>query len=262
MFESSSIPIRAETTFGANSFVPAEEIKIAGLTPFTSIDYPGKLSAVAFLQGCPWQCVYCHNTWMQSREFHPDYRHSSWEELARLLSRRRGLLDAVVFSGGEPCLDPALGDAMRRVKDEFGMAVGLHTSGAYPRRLAEVIDLVDWVGLDVKANPENAVAFDEVTGRKGSAEAFKESFDIVRRSGKAYEARTTAHPDYLPEEELLALTAWLAERGASTYALQIYRTPPQATPRFARVGSDYPSQATLDALRARFPHFTVRREGE
>lgn len=262
MSDPKTIAIRAEASFGANSFVPAQEIKIAGLTPFTSIDYPGKLSAVVFLQGCPWQCVYCHNTWMQPREFHPDYRHSSWDELVKLLSRRRGLLDAVVFSGGEPCLDPALGDAMARVKNEFGMAVGLHTSGAYPRRLAEVIDRVDWVGLDVKANPDNPAAFDAVTGRKGSAAAFKESFEIVRASGVLYEARTTAHPDYLPEDELLALTRWLAERGTTTYALQIYRTPPQAEPRFARVGSDYPSQATLEALAGRFPHFSVRREGQ
>lgn len=149
-----AIPIRAEAqTPGADFCLEARYLKVAGITPFTSIDFPGKLAAVAFLQGCPWQCIYCQNPWMQSRAFAPDLEHSSWEELEKLLSRRKGLLDGVVFSGGEPLTDPALKSAIEEVKS-LGMAVGLHTSGSYPRHLKEVIGLVDWVGLDVKAPPE------------------------------------------------------------------------------------------------------------
>ena len=96
--------------------VPASALRIAGLTPFTTIDFPGKLSAVAFVQGCPWQCVYCQNAWMQSRAFDPTLEHSSWEALEALLKRRQGLLDAVVFSGGEPCLDPALPAAIEAAR--------------------------------------------------------------------------------------------------------------------------------------------------
>ena len=59
----------------------AEELKIAAITPYTSIDYPGCFSAVAFIQGCPWRCRYCHNPHMQPREFPPQYLHSSWGEL-------------------------------------------------------------------------------------------------------------------------------------------------------------------------------------
>ena len=106
----------------------ADELKIAAITPYTSIDYPGCFSAVAFIQGCPWRCRYCHNPHMQPREFPPQYLHSSWGELVTLLEHRKGLLDAVVFSGGEPTLDPALRDAMQRVK-EMGFKIGLHTSG-------------------------------------------------------------------------------------------------------------------------------------
>ena len=158
-----AIPIRAEAqTPGAEFCLEARHLKVAGITPFTSIDFPGKLAAVAFLQGCPWQCIYCQNPWMQSRAFAPDLEHSSWEELEKLLSRRKGLLDGVVFSGGEPLTDPALKSAIEEVKS-LGMAVGLHTSGSYPRHLKEVIGLVDWVGLDVKAPPENAALFEAVT---------------------------------------------------------------------------------------------------
>ena len=128
----------------------ASELKLAGLTPFTTIDFPGRLSAVAFVQGCPWRCVYCQNSWMQQRSFDPGLEHSSWEEVESLLKRRHGLLDGVVFSGGEPCLDPALPAAVRAVK-EMGYEVGLHTGGSYPARLAEVLPDLSWVGLDVKA---------------------------------------------------------------------------------------------------------------
>ena len=102
----------------------ASELKLAGLTPFTTIDFPGRLSAVAFVQGCPWRCVYCQNSWMQQRSFDPGLEHSSWEELESLLKRRHGLLDGVVFSGGEPCLDPALPAAVRAVK-EMGYELSL-----------------------------------------------------------------------------------------------------------------------------------------
>ena len=107
-------------------------------------DFPGKLSAVAFLQGCPWRCVYCQNPWMQPAEFSPELEHDSWEKLESLLMRRKGLLDGVVFSGGEPTVDPALPDAVRRVKD-MGFAVGLHTGGIIPKRLGEILPLIDWM---------------------------------------------------------------------------------------------------------------------
>ncbi len=254
-----AIPIRAEAqTPGADFCLEARYLKVAGITPFTSIDFPGKLAAVAFLQGCPWQCIYCQNPWMQSRAFAPDLEHSSWEELEKLLSRRKGLLDGVVFSGGEPLTDPALKSAIEEVKS-LGMAVGLHTSGSYPRHLKEVIGLVDWVGLDVKAPSENAALFEAVTKRKGSAAAFRESFEVVRASGVSYEARTTAHPDFLSAEAIGEIADWLAERGCKTYALQIFRPAPHIDLKLAKVGSDYPGEELLARLKAQFEHFTLRR---
>ena len=145
------------------------DLRVAGITPFTTIDFPGKLSAVVFIQGCPWRCPYCHNPWMQPREFDPSLEHGSWEEVASLLSRRKGLLDGVIFSGGEPCVDPALPAAIRAVKD-MGYAAGLHTGGAYPRVLETILPMLDWVGMDVKADPRDAAHFDRTAGAKGAAE--------------------------------------------------------------------------------------------
>ena len=148
---------------------PAAALRIAAVTPFTSSDFPGKLSAVVFLRGCPWRCAYCHNRWMRTRR--AEESDPKWEDVEALLKKRRGLLDGVVFSGGEPCMDPALPAAVRLVKD-LGYAVGLHTSGAYPRHLKDCVNLLDWVGLDVKANPEKPEAFDAVAGISGAHEAF------------------------------------------------------------------------------------------
>lgn len=237
----------------------ASELKLAGLTPFTTIDFPGRLSAVAFVQGCPWKCVYCQNSWMQSRRFDPDLAHSSWEALESLLKRRHGLLDAVVFSGGEPCLDPALPAAVREVR-RMGYLVGLHTGGSYPARLAEVLPELAWVGLDVKAVPGDGAHWVRVTGVEASEAKWAESLALIRGSGVSFECRTTAHPDYFSEAQLLETAAFLQARDVKDYALQICRKPPGLIARFGAVDPAWPSEPVLEKLRSGFERFTLRRD--
>ena len=239
----------------------AEHLKIAAITPYTSIDYPGYFSAVAFIQGCPWRCRYCHNPHMQPRDFPKEYLHSSWKELQELLYRRQGLLDAVVFSGGEPTLDPALADAMNQVK-AMGFKVGLHTSGCYPEHLASVIGLVDWVGLDIKASLSESEAYRWIVGLEKSdpAKNVSETLDLIQKAGVSYECRTTAHPAYLPDEKILKLANELKERGVETFALQIYRKPKELDLPFENIGHEYPEPETIEALKSLFTHFELRRE--
>lgn len=253
------IPERDERA-DAPADVGPDLLRVAAITPFTTIDFPGKLSAVAFVQGCPWRCTYCHNPWMQSRAFDASLAHESWASLKALLSRRKGLLDGVVFSGGEPCCDPALPAAIRAVKD-MGFLVGLHTGGAYPGRLREVLPEIDWVGLDVKAPPEDAVLYDAVTGKRHSAEGFLASFAAVRAAGIPFECRTTAHPSYLPEEKLLELADWLKRQAVETFALQIYRRPPGTFfATLPRVDADYPSERTRAAFKSAVGRYIERRD--
>ncbi len=235
---------------------PASDLRVAAITPFTSIDFPGKLSAVVFLRGCPWRCVYCHNGWMRTRSRQEG--DPTWDDVQRLLEKRKGLLDGVVYSGGEPCMDPALNAAVRLTKD-MGYAVGLHTGGAYPRRLKECLPFVDWVGLDVKADPQDEAVYDAIVGIKGACRAFLESFEAIRETGVAFETRTTAHPDYLSEENILRLAHWLAERGVESYALQIFRRAPGMQTDYDPVPDSWPSQAVLDELKGLFKPFTLRR---
>ncbi|HTY21248.1 MAG TPA: anaerobic ribonucleoside-triphosphate reductase activating protein [Geobacteraceae bacterium] len=167
-------------------------IEIGGLLPFTTIDFPGKLAAVLFCQGCSWRCGYCHN-----RHLIPTMSGAavSWLEIVALLRRRIGLLDAVVFSGGEPTMQLALPEALRGVR-KMGFKVGLHTAGPYPERLRECLPLLDWVGMDIKAPFEE---YERITGVPGSGEAASKSAELLRRSGVSHQFRTTLDP-YMMEE--------------------------------------------------------------
>lgn len=236
--------------------VPASHLRVAAITPFTSLDYPGKLSAVVFVRGCPWRCVYCHNPWMQPRAAADT--DDSWERVEKLIARRKGLLDAVVFSGGEPCTDPALSAAIDVVRS-YGMQVGLHTGGAYPRHLAQLIDRLDWIGLDVKAVPGDDAHFERVVRVKSADAAFLESFEIIKRSGVAFEARSTVHPALFTTDQILATAKWLADRGTDTYALQIYRKAPGIDTGLDPVTHDWPGADVESTLKGMFKNFILRR---
>ena len=194
------------------------ELIIGGFVPFSATDYPDHLCAVVFCQGCPWRCGYCHNVHLQPSASGAAI---SWEDVVLFLHRRRGLLDAVVFSGGEPTMQRALADAVRAVK-ALGFNVGVHTAGIYPRHLAKLLPLVDWVGLDVKAPFDR---YDSVTGVRGSEARAKRSLDLVLASGVSYELRTTVDRALLGESDLAQLSAELPRMGVRRHVLQACRAP-------------------------------------
>lgn len=190
---------------------------VAGLVPFSTIDFPDRLSAVVFMQGCPWHCQYCHNRHLQKAGVGaPGLQ---WSDVLRVLDARRGLLDAVVFSGGEPTGQSGLATACEDVR-ERGFEVGLHTGGAFPERLAQVLPLVDWVALDVKAPFEE---YQRTTGIAESGEAACESLALVVGSGVAFEVRTTVHSALLSAESLDTLARELPGYGVQRWVLQPFR---------------------------------------
>jgi len=227
---------------------------VGGIVPFSTVDFPGKLSAVLFLQGCPWRCGYCHNPHLQPAR---GDRETGFDAFKRWLDTRRGLLDAVVFSGGEPTAHAGLRDAIGEVRDR-GFAVGLHTGGAYTRRLESLLGLVDWIGFDVKG-PSRAYA--SVTGVEGSGTATFASLRAIVAAGLPYEVRTTVHPSLIDTTALLALADELAAAGVRHWVLQPFRPEGcadaalvAAAPRGARIADDLVAR-----LRERVPALEVRR---
>lgn len=194
----------------------AHDLQIAGLQPLSTVDWPGKLAAVLFLQGCPWKCPYCHNFEILDPRTPGTV---AWSEVTDLLARRRGLLDGIVFSGGEATRQPEVLDAAREVR-KAGFAVGLHTAGAYPAALARLLDagVLDWVGLDIKALPED---YGETVGLPGSAPAAskaEQSLRLVLESGVEYEVRLTLWKGGL--DYALQVARWCYDRGVRRFALQ------------------------------------------
>lgn len=231
---------------------PAATLKVGGITPFSATDYPGKLATVVFVQGCPWRCGYCHNPHLQART---DSSPLHWSEVLALLQRRVGLIDAVVFSGGEPTMDPGLLDAMRAAR-ALGFGIGLHSAGMYPRRLAQVLPLLDWVGLDIKAHWQG---YDAITGIAGTARQAHASLERVLASGVAYECRTTVHPALHTHADILALAQTLQAMGVRRYVLQVARVTGCNDAWLNGVSTQgYPGVALLTQMAPLFDSFSLR----
>ena len=223
-------------------------LRIGGIEPFSTIDWPGKLACVTFLAGCPWRCPYCQNHVLQRM----DAGELDESALYSLLAKRRGLLDGVVFSGGEPLAQPDVVEVARHVR-ELGFAVAVHTCGAYPSRLREMLPYLDWVGLDVKAPWD---AYDSITGLPGAGALARESLDAVLEAGVEFEARTTWHPDLLTADDMATIAHELAARGVRTWAVQAYRHQ-GTTGELANV-TVYPSDLPYE-LPELFERFEFRR---
>ena len=229
----------------------AAALRVGGIVPFTATDFPGRFAAALFIQGCPWRCGYCHNPHLQPRR----RGEHTWNEVKTLLERRTGLLDGVVFSGGEPTIDPALPEAMAEVR-AMGLAVGLHTACIYPRKLEAVLPLLDWVGFDIKAPFDK---YEKVTGVAGSGEPARQCLEMIIASGVAHECRTTLHPTLLGENEIEEMAEMLAAAGVRNYAVQMFRA--QGCGDGALIGSaarGHLSEAARERISARFENFTLR----
>jgi len=198
---------------------------MGGITPLTTVDFPGLLAAVLFLQGCPWRCTYCHNPHLLPARAPAGIE---WPVVLDFLRSRQGLLDGVVFSGGEPTLQAALSDAIGEAR-ALGYRTALHTGGMYPDRLWPLMHGLNWIGLDIKGPWHR---YDAITKRRGSGYKVLDSLQIVLSSGVAYECRTTWHPGLFTKDELYELADDLARAGVRHWVLQQCRVDGLASPEW------------------------------
>ncbi len=198
-------------------------LKIGGFTAFTTIDYPGELAAVVFCQGCPWRCRYCHNPHLLAADGQSAV---PWQEVQRLLQQRRGLLDAVVFSGGEPTMQAELPEAVLAAR-QMGFKVGLHTAGPFPVRLLDLLPHLDWVGLDIKAPFDE---YERITGIPGSGKAARQSANLLLHSGVRHQFRTTLDPWLLEEGRIEELRRMVAGEWGGEFVVQRMTTHHRHSP--------------------------------
>ncbi len=190
----------------------SDKLLVGGIVSLTTVDYPDHLSAVVFLQGCPWRCVYCHNPHLQTISQEESL---PWEDVLNLLEVRKGFIEAVVFSGGEPLFQEALFPAIVDVK-KLGLKVGLHTAGAYPDRFAKIVTFLDWVGFDVKQSFKD---YQLITSIPVSGENARESLRILLEANIDYEVRITMHESILIETAVEMLRE-LCQMGVKNIVLQ------------------------------------------
>ncbi len=226
-------------------------MQVGGLTPLTTTDFPGCLAAVVFCQGCPWDCGYCQNPHLIPPQAPAPL---VWEDVLAFLKRRVGLLDGVVFSGGEPTLQSGLAEAIREVRG-MGFRIGLHSASPYPDRFAEVLPLLDWVGFDVKALFAD---YAQVTGVPESGAKARAGLLRLLESGIAYEVRTTVHPLLHSEDALLSLARELHGLGVQNYVLQEFRLQGCATPQLCNATVAL-TPSLVERISPLFENFTLRR---
>jgi len=206
--------------------------------PSSMLDWPGKICSVLFLSGCNFRCPYCHNPELIEAGEAAD--NIAWDDLARYLNERKGWIDGVSITGGEPTIHADLPRLCESLRD-LGMAVKLDTNGSRPRLLAEMLSrgLVDFVAMDLKTSIER---YAEVTRRPVDPSCIGDSIDAIIGSGVEHEFRCTVVPGLVGLEDLESLAERIA--GARKFVLQQFRSETTLDPAYAgAVG--YPEETMM-----------------
>ena len=190
-------------------------MRISGLQKLAMVDFPGKLAATVFTGGCNLRCPFCHNAPLVNRV--AETPELSEEDVLAFLKSRKGLLDGVVLSGGEPLLQHDAADFLKKVR-ELGFAVKLDTNGCFPQVLADILqqELVDYVAMDIKNCREK---YAQTVGIPGfDITPVEESVRLLQNSGINFEFRTTVVKKFHTAADIQAIGKWC--QGAPHYFLQ------------------------------------------
>ena len=190
-------------------------MKIHGLQKMTLLDFPGKVACTVFLGGCDLRCPFCHNAELIDGTA-PAVMEE--KELLAFLEKRRGLLEGVAITGGEPLLRGGELISLAEKIKELGYPVKLDTNGTHPDRLQKIIDLglADYVAMDIKNSPER---YAETSGlEKMDLGPVRESVSLLMEGRTEYEFRTTVVAELHDEDSFRKIGEWI--RGAKRYYLQ------------------------------------------
>lgn len=190
-------------------------MRIDGLQKMTLLDFPGKVACTVFTGGCNFRCPFCHNALLVTElPENPDY---TVDEILAFLKKRSGLLDGVAITGGEPLINPDIGDFIRSIR-RLGYSVKLDTNGSYPDRLKSLVaeGLIDYVAMDIKNCREK---YAETVGLKSlELSRIEESVDFLKSGAVDYEFRTTVVKEFHTVEDIRSAAEWI--KGAKRYFLQ------------------------------------------
>lgn len=195
---------------------------IGGLQKLSLCDYPGTPAIVIFLQGCNFNCPFCHNKQLLAAT--DGFKQLNRHDVLTYLKKRRSTVSAVVVSGGEPTLQPDLISFIEAIKS-IGYLVKLDTNGSRPDEICSLIqkNLIDYIAMDVKAPWQK---YDLLSGKKVEHKAIRDSIDQISKSGVAHHFRTTHYLPLLTGEDLIDIKSALPK--TSLHIVQPYRDNSQA----------------------------------
>ena len=228
-------------------------MKIGGFQKTSLLDYPDTLSAIIWTVDCNFRCPFCYNKNLVDGtvELIPE------EEILSFLKKRKGLLEGLVISGGEPLMQKDIEGFCSRVK-KLGYLIKVDTNGSFPEKLQELVDkkLVDYVAMDVKAPKEK---YDKLSGVKTDIKKIAESIEIIQNSGLDYEFKTTYAPELLTKEDIISIGKWLD--GSKKFYLQQFKNEmPLISSKLGSV-SPYSKEeffSTLEKVKSFFENCDVR----
>ena len=226
-------------------------MNIQGYQKLTLLDFPGRTACTVFTGGCNLRCPFCHNGGLVRT---PLAEANALPEVLVYLTRRRGILDGVCVTGGEPLLQPDLTDFLRQVK-AMGYAIKLDTNGSLPDRLAAVLDtgLVDYVAMDVKSSP---AGYPLAVGGEADPAVYDRSIRLLWESGIPHEFRTTAVKGLHTPADFEAIGRWLA--GTGRYFIQRFVDSGNLLGEGYAAFSDEEMQQLLELVRLSIPTAQLR----
>lgn len=190
---------------------------IKGFQQLTLIDFPKKLAAIIFTAGCNWRCHYCYN---KSLAFNsPELPIIEEDKIFEFLKKRKGLLDGIVITGGEPTIHKDLPKFIQKIKN-LNFLVKLDTNGTNPEMIKYLIErnLIDYIAMDIK-NSLNK--YEETVAVKVDKEKIKETIKTIISSNVDYEFRTTTLPKLMSKEDFIEISKLI--KGSKKYCLQQFK---------------------------------------
>jgi pyruvate formate lyase activating enzyme len=201
---------------------------LGGFQKLTLLDYPGKIAATVFTVGCSFRCPFCHNP--ELVDLRLAHNEESEKNFFEFLNKRKGKLEGVCITGGEPTIQPDIIDFIKKIK-KLGFLVKLDSNGTRPDVLKKIIDarLVDFIAMDIKSSPEKyletaGIVETQFIASKPSSpmlDRIRLSVNLIMHSRIPYEFRTTVVPGLHTEKDFIEIAKWI--NGAENYYLQEYR---------------------------------------
>lgn len=224
---------------------------LGGLQKLTLLDFPNHVACTVFTKGCNFRCPFCHNALLVEGQEVPDL---DVEEFFSFLQKRKGLLDGVAVTGGEPLLQADIIPFLRRIKD-MGYAVKLDTNGSFPATLRDILNqgLADYVAMDVKNTREK---YPLTAGWQGDVSQVEESIRILLDGTVPYEFRTTAVHELHTAEDFASIGRWI--QGAQRYYIQQFRHSEHLLGEGFTAPSEEQMNLYLQAAREYIPHAQLR----